>query len=405
MLHEVRADDSSKGPDAMNLETRLEPRLWEAVRESIEARRFSGAILDAIHFLSDTIRDRSGLESDGVQLVGAAFGGISPKLKVNRLQTDSEQNVQRGVESLLRGVYQAIRNPRSHGIYHDNEQDAVAIIAFLDYLLRIVDEARAPFSLPSLVARLFDPDFVPTERYARLLIAEIPENRRLAVCREVFAGRREPGKTKLRVFFKPLFEVMTSEDLDELHALISSELSQTDDDDTIRFVIAAYPADTWPKLSEIARLRIEHKLIRSVSEGKYVRGKKRCSSGSLGTWVPDIIYKFTLKDELWNAIFNKLNSTDATELDYALSYFMHHAPRFFDAPPARLIRAIEQGLESGNPRFREVVDGWQARNDGEMRPADDPWVKPFADALAKVESEALNSEGEFASPDDDEVPF
>jgi uncharacterized protein (TIGR02391 family) len=134
----------------MNLETKLEPRLWDAVRTSIEGRRFSNAVLDAVHFLSDVIRERSGLEGDGVGLIGAAFGGASPKLKVNRLQTESEQNVQKGIESLLRGVYQAIRNPRSHGMHVDEERDAVAIILFLDYLLRIVDQSRSPSPYRSL---------------------------------------------------------------------------------------------------------------------------------------------------------------------------------------------------------------------------------------------------------------
>ena len=87
----------------MNLETRLDPRLWEAVRTSLEVRKFTAAILDGIHLLSDVIRERSKLEGDGVALIGAAFGSMAPKLKVNRLITESEQNVQKGVEALLRG--------------------------------------------------------------------------------------------------------------------------------------------------------------------------------------------------------------------------------------------------------------------------------------------------------------
>ena len=120
---------------------------------------------------SGILGGRSGLDSDGVALVGAAFGGSSPKLKVNRLQTESEQNVQRGVESLLRGIYQALRNPRSHGIVKDDERDAVAILIFVDYLLRVVDQSRSPFTIDAFVARVLDPDFVPKERYATLLVA------------------------------------------------------------------------------------------------------------------------------------------------------------------------------------------------------------------------------------------
>jgi hypothetical protein len=39
----------------MNLETKLEPRLWEAARASLEARNYTAAILDGMHLLSDVI--------------------------------------------------------------------------------------------------------------------------------------------------------------------------------------------------------------------------------------------------------------------------------------------------------------------------------------------------------------
>ena len=42
---------------------------------------FTGAIQDSMYFLGDLIRDRSGLEGDGVALVGKAFGGRRPVLE------------------------------------------------------------------------------------------------------------------------------------------------------------------------------------------------------------------------------------------------------------------------------------------------------------------------------------
>jgi uncharacterized protein (TIGR02391 family) len=98
----------------VNLETRLDKRLWEAIQISYGNRTYSGAILDAMYLLTGLIREKSGVEGDGAALVGQAFGGASPLIKVNRLQTESEINVQRGVEQLLRGLYQGIRNPQSH---------------------------------------------------------------------------------------------------------------------------------------------------------------------------------------------------------------------------------------------------------------------------------------------------
>lgn len=383
----------------MNLETRLDPRLWEAIRESIEARKFTAAILDAIHILSEVIRERSGLEGDGVALIGGAFGGATPKLKVNRLQTESEQNVQRGIEALLRGMYQAIRNPRSHGTYQDDEHDAVAILVFLDYLLRVVDQSRSPFSLPTFVARVLDTAFVPKERYAALLVDEIPAPKRLSVCLEVFARRQEADEVKLNVFFDAILRVMSDEEVGEFYEILSDELRQTDDDKTIRFVIRALPSDLWVKLSEISRLRIENKLIESAKEGKWVERQRRIAGGALGTWSGGILESFTLKEDLWRAVFIKLGSSDRAEQNYAFRFFLPHVEACFDAPPRPLISAVKRGLKAGDIRFKRAAASWQIGPDFEERDSNDPWQKLFATELASfAEAPEVNS-------DDDDVPF
>ena len=88
----------------LNLEPRLDARLWRSVESSCQSGNFSAAILDSIHFLGELIREKSGLEGDGVALVGQAFGGKNPKLKLSRLQTETDWNIQNGVEQLLRGL-------------------------------------------------------------------------------------------------------------------------------------------------------------------------------------------------------------------------------------------------------------------------------------------------------------
>jgi len=89
----------------LNLEPRLDHRLWAVIATSYESGNYTGAILDSIHFLGELIREKTGLEGDGVSLVGQAFGGQNPKLKVTKLQTESDGNVQKGVEQFLRGIY------------------------------------------------------------------------------------------------------------------------------------------------------------------------------------------------------------------------------------------------------------------------------------------------------------
>src|SRR3982751_2148222 len=121
----------------MSLQTTLDPRLWAAIKHTYLAQNYTGAILDSIHFLSDLIRDKSGLDSDGHVLIGNALGGQNPIVKINSLQTESERDEQRGLEFLLRGVYTGIRNPRSHEKWSDSAQIADALIPFINYLTRL----------------------------------------------------------------------------------------------------------------------------------------------------------------------------------------------------------------------------------------------------------------------------
>jgi uncharacterized protein (TIGR02391 family) len=367
----------------MNLETTLDRRLWNAVRLSVEARKYTSAILDAIHLLTDVIRDRSGLDGDGVALVGQAFGGNSPKLKVTRMQTESERNIQAGTEAMLRGLYQAIRNPRSHGTYDDTERDANALLLLIDYLLREVDKSGSPFSLPALVERVLDPDFVPITRYAELLVAEIPAKKRLAVCRELFAKRAEVDRDKIKVFFDAILPSMPPEDYADLCSLISEELRVTTDEEAIRFVLGAFPPTIWPRLEEIARLRIENKLLASVKEGKWIQRLKRCTAGGLGTWTTGIVREMTLKDEFWRIIFGKLSpSSTVEEQDYVFTYIINSVGQCFDAPPQRLISCVKKGLAAGDKRFKHLADRWKWNGDLEERSPDDPWREPFVEVLA-----------------------
>lgn len=84
-----------------------------------QSQIYTKAIEDAVHYMSDVLRERADAEGDGVSLVGQALGGDNPRLRINRFQTETEKSEQRGFLQLLSGIYLAIRNPRSHEQYED----------------------------------------------------------------------------------------------------------------------------------------------------------------------------------------------------------------------------------------------------------------------------------------------
>ncbi len=217
----------------MNIETRLSEPLRRAVESAYDRRDYTAAILDAIFFLGDVIRERTGLDCDGVALVGQAFGGKSPKLKVNKLESESERNVQQGVESMLRGLYQAIRNPRSHEKLIDSEQDADAIIPFVDFLLRIINQSKAPFEKKEYLGRVFDWDFVESDRYANLLVQDIPEGKRVEIFLDAFRVKETGKGKKLQFFFRSVLSVMSKEEREQAIRVVERELKMAGSESAI----------------------------------------------------------------------------------------------------------------------------------------------------------------------------
>jgi uncharacterized protein (TIGR02391 family) len=380
----------------MNLETEISRELWQAVRRSYESQLWSNAILDSIHYMSDALRTKTGLQSDGVALVGQALGGKAPKLRLSRLQTDSEKNVQAGVEQLLRGLYQGIRNPRSHERIDDSQADAEVLILFVDYLLRVIGHARTAFSIDECVGQIVEENFVPTKRYADLLVEGIPPRQRLQVALAVYQRKGEAESTKLRYFFSALIERLSADDAQALFDAISIELRETSEEGVLRSVLQLLHPDYWPRLDEVARLRTENRLIRNVQEGRYVPNTDKCLGGALATWSTSFWQHFSMKRELFRAIMEKLESMSRESQDYAFHFCFMHLDSLTETPPAGFQRIVAEGLKVGDSRFKEALDNsilWEGRL----------WSERVQKAIAEFQpAEEVPEPDDFV---DDDLPF
>jgi uncharacterized protein (TIGR02391 family) len=363
---------------------------------SLEKRNFTGAILDAFYYLSDLLRKKSGAEGDGAVLIGQALGGAAPKIKLNRLQSDSDWNVQRGVEQMLRGFYQAVRNPRSHEKIIDSEEDAQVLIVFIGYLVRQIDQARSQFSRMDFQKRVLDPDFVPQERYAKILVDEIPVGQRLEVFLDIYRAKETGKPENLRHFFKVLLAELTDDERRQVHEVISEELTTADDEATMRLIIGSFESDIWPHLGEAPRLRIENKLIRSVREGRYVRLQKKCRGGAFGTWAGNLLPYFSLKKEFLYAVYNKLSSKIREEEDYVFQYIFDDLTPLADTMPPYFESEFLLKLKQGNVRFYDALNGFGCPWDQET------WTPELTKAYD--EFKAAENENAFQNFDDD-IPF
>ena len=105
---------------------------------------YARAVEEAFKFLNNAVRDKSGEEQrDGAELMRRAFSVDNPALKLNNLQTPSEQNEQRGYMDIFAGAMTGIRNPRAHDHQLTDEPEAaLEMIMLANHLLRKLDVAR-----------------------------------------------------------------------------------------------------------------------------------------------------------------------------------------------------------------------------------------------------------------------
>lgn len=356
----------------MNIQTQIRSSLWQSIAKSYEAGSYKNAILDAIHFLTDVIREKADIEGDGVKMLGPAFGGTNPRIRINKLQTQSEKDAQAGLLKMLEGIYQGIRNPRSHEQFEDKRETADVIILFINYILGIIDASKGPFVLEDWLTRIFDPDFYPDPRYAKILVSEVPPKRYIDTCISLYRRKMDTNGDNLYFVFNEIISRIDEDNLTEIIDVVSDELRTERSDKVITQFFKAFPSYLWNKISEDARLRIENKLLQSIKSGSIEEvfyrndyddvASRVVITGSLGTWIIRILDQLLHKQELYDLLLEKL-SHESAERAYVAEYFLASFPRIFNNTPITLpdelgliVRKILEKRSDYLPRTQHAID-------------------------------------------------
>lgn len=114
--------------------------LIKKVGNRLENNQFSDSLKVALIYLTEKIRERTGLHDlDGDKLVTKAFSVSNPLIKINELKTESERNEQKGIMLILQGIYSAFRNPLNHSTIIINEAECIRKLIIIDTILSYVN--------------------------------------------------------------------------------------------------------------------------------------------------------------------------------------------------------------------------------------------------------------------------
>lgn len=305
------------------------PGLVDAVGKRLESGEYSDAIIAGIKYLTDVLRQKGGCEGDGATLVGLALGGNPPAFAINKLETASEKDEQRGIEQLIRGIYMGIRNPRTHEMVKDTEEFCVRTLIIVDTMLQYLNRAVIEFDVEKFVGRVFDPHFVVTDEYAQSLIAEVPQDKLFEVFRHIYARRADGQHKVISLVIKTIYGVLSEPSLKEMTEHIGNDLRAETDDSKLAQLFGYLKPSAWPLLQNDVRLRIENIIIQSCKKGSYdiYRG---LTAGALGTWGNTFGRYFVRRDEFASALITR-SRVDWYSQNYVAKYFLYSLPSIINS--------------------------------------------------------------------------
>lgn len=365
----------------MVLNNEIEAELWQVISKNYEAENYKGAIIDSIFMLTDTIRNKTGLEGDGASLIGQAFGGDNPRIKLNKLQTDSDKDVQRGIQDILRGVYTAIRNPRSHESVVDEKETADSIIVFINYLLSLIDNSKLSFEEGEYLKRVFDPYYVKSREYSKLLVEEIPKRQRANIAISVILKRLQGDIYSLSYFIEALLKELEDKDISRLFKVISDELRTTTEEKDIRYMLNIIPGIYWDRIDKAVRMRIENILYEDYSRVFYDPSNDAFGEhGALSTWITEEHMKLFNDIHKWTRKTIEMMECDDNAIkafidNYSFFEKIMYANREDITFPLR--HYISKGLNEDNEVIIEILMAeleWDKEH---------PWWRAFEEELKR----------------------
>lgn len=344
------------------MENKLREDLWKSIQAHYERNDYTEAVRDAIFHTSELLREKSGFyDKDGSKLVEASLLGNTPAILVNKNETTTERDIQQGIGFAFKGIMQSVRNLISHEKFTYTQNEAEAIILYINYLLNQVDHSGGVTKIDNIMELLYDEDFTCSEEYAELLLKEVPVKKRYDLLLKLFSNRERLPQHKLRFFINQLYNALSKTTKSDFCKVVSKNLMKCKDDKNLRMYIHYFMDATYLEIDKLAQLRLEDLVYKSIQNGEFEYysdddfspAELRCNSkGTLGTWLNDKIELLSNKDKIINTISEKMFSS-INEQKYVFEYFSC----YFKEPSSftdREIKKIKQQLTDGNALFQ----GW-----------------------------------------------
>jgi uncharacterized protein (TIGR02391 family) len=123
----------------------IHPEIVNVAKSRFDSRHFADAAEAAFKLINERmkeiVKDRTGLECDGVTLMQRAFSKDKPVLRLGDLSTMMGEDMQVGYQQIFSGAIRGIRNPKAHANVQIDAVRSMHFISLASLLMFKVDEA------------------------------------------------------------------------------------------------------------------------------------------------------------------------------------------------------------------------------------------------------------------------
>lgn len=123
----------------------IHPKIFTLCKPEILNKNYFHLVFEASKVALETVRNLSGLNKDGNQLIQECFSGNLPILVINQLKSDTDKSEQAGLKSLLHTIVYLYRNPKAHELKAfsvDSEIDAITALIMISKALYLLDSCH-----------------------------------------------------------------------------------------------------------------------------------------------------------------------------------------------------------------------------------------------------------------------
>lgn len=109
----------------------IHSKIYEYCNAELITENYFHSVFEAVKSIAEEIRKRSNLTLEGAELIDKALSVTNPLIKINSLQTETEQSEQKGFSNLIKGIFGMFRNTTAHSpkvVWEITEDEALDIM-------------------------------------------------------------------------------------------------------------------------------------------------------------------------------------------------------------------------------------------------------------------------------------